>query len=164
MVATFAHTGGLTGAEVGVAAGTAFLNQKLLTALFGEAAVVEMVRRAKDRLDEALRATFDEERGRFERCCVPAAADLAGDCRRPARGGGSRGGADRRTTGGAVTAGGWRLDRLSEAIVAASRAPRLGVADAEAVGRASRRRASAFPRTCTSSRSSAAPASASRAC
>ena len=75
MVATFAHTGGLTGAEVGVAAGTAFLNQKLLTALFGEAAVVEMVRRARERLDTELRATFDEERARFE-ALVPPPADL----------------------------------------------------------------------------------------
>ena len=37
MLATFSHTGGLTGAEVGVAAATGFLNQKLLEALFGEA-------------------------------------------------------------------------------------------------------------------------------
>ena len=43
MLATFLHTGGLTGAEVGIAAATAFLNQKLLTALFGEAAMVEMI-------------------------------------------------------------------------------------------------------------------------
>jgi hypothetical protein len=73
MVATFAHTGGLTGAELGVAAGTAYLNQKLLTALFGEAAVVEMVRRARDRLDEALRLTFDEERARFDALLPPSA-------------------------------------------------------------------------------------------
>ena len=43
MLATFLHTGGLTGAEVGVAAATAFLNQKLLSALFGEAAMVELI-------------------------------------------------------------------------------------------------------------------------
>ena len=43
MLATFIHTAGLTGAEVGIAAGTAFLNQKLLGALFGEAAMVELV-------------------------------------------------------------------------------------------------------------------------
>ena len=50
MLATFIHTAGLTGAEVGIAAGTAFLNQKLLGALFGEAAMVELVARARDRL------------------------------------------------------------------------------------------------------------------
>ncbi len=65
MVATFAHTGGLTGAEVGVAAATAFLNQKLLSALFGEAAMVEMIQRAGARLDAALAETFAEERARF---------------------------------------------------------------------------------------------------
>jgi energy-coupling factor transporter ATP-binding protein EcfA2 len=67
MLGTFLHTGGLTGAEVGVAAATAFLNQKLLSALFGEAAMVELIGAAKRRLDEALAATFDEERARFDR-------------------------------------------------------------------------------------------------
>jgi len=67
MLGTFLHTGGLTGAEVGVAAATAFLNQKLLSALFGEAAMVELIGAAKRRLDEALAATFKEERARFDR-------------------------------------------------------------------------------------------------
>ncbi len=66
MLATFVHTAGLTGTEVGVAAATAFLNQKLLGALFGEAAMVELVARARQRLDDALVATFAEERQRFE--------------------------------------------------------------------------------------------------
>lgn len=67
MLGTFLHTGGLTGAEVGVAAATAFLNQKLLSALFGEAAMVELIAAARRRLDDALTATFDEERARFDR-------------------------------------------------------------------------------------------------
>lgn len=67
MLGTFLHTGGLTGAEVGVATATAFLNQKLLSALFGEAAMVELIGAAKRRLDEALQRTFDEERARFDR-------------------------------------------------------------------------------------------------
>jgi energy-coupling factor transporter ATP-binding protein EcfA2 len=66
MLATFVHTAGLTGTEVGVAAATAFVNQKLLGALFGEAAMVELISRARRRLDEALVETFDEERRRFE--------------------------------------------------------------------------------------------------
>lgn len=66
MLATFLHTGGLTGAELGVAAATAFLNQKLLYALFGEAAMVELVANARRRLDEALTTTFEEERSRFD--------------------------------------------------------------------------------------------------
>ncbi len=66
MLATFVHTAGLTGTEVGVAAATAFVNQKLLGALFGEAAMVELIARARKRLDDALVATFAEERARFE--------------------------------------------------------------------------------------------------
>lgn len=66
MLATFMHTGGLTGAEVGVAAATGVLNQKLLSALFGEAAMVELVADARRRLDAALVTTFDEERARFD--------------------------------------------------------------------------------------------------
>lgn len=66
MLATFAHTGGLTGAEVGITAATGFLNQKLLEALFGEAAMVEMVARARARLGEALEAAFANERERFD--------------------------------------------------------------------------------------------------
>ena len=66
MLATFAHTAGLTGAEVGVAAATAVLNQKLLEALFGEAALVEMIGRARQRLLDELAATFGEELARFE--------------------------------------------------------------------------------------------------
>ncbi len=79
MLATFAHTGGVTGAEVGVAAATAFLNQKLLEALFGEAALVEMIDGARSRLGVALAETFDEELGRYRRHVPDGAAlrDLA---------------------------------------------------------------------------------------
>ncbi|HEX5825055.1 MAG TPA: GTPase domain-containing protein [Candidatus Limnocylindrales bacterium] len=75
MLATFIHTAGLTGTEVGIAAGTAFLNQKLLGALFGEAAMVELIARARARLEASLAATFAEERVRFE-ALVPEPADL----------------------------------------------------------------------------------------
>jgi hypothetical protein len=66
MVATFAHTGGITGTEVGVAAATAFLNQKLLGALFGEAALVEMIQRARANLASVVDTTFAEEARRYE--------------------------------------------------------------------------------------------------
>ena len=66
MLASFLHTGGLTGAEIGVAAATAFLNQKLLAALFGEAAMAELVGDARQRLHDVLQTTFDEERVRFD--------------------------------------------------------------------------------------------------
>jgi len=71
MLATFIHTGGVTGAELGVAAATAFLNQKVLAALFGEAAMAELVAHARQRLDEALALTFDEERARFDALLPP---------------------------------------------------------------------------------------------
>ncbi len=76
MLATFIHTAGLTGTEVGIAAGTAFLNQKLLGALFGEAAMVELIQRARERLDATLAASFAEEQARFDRL-VTEPADLA---------------------------------------------------------------------------------------
>ena len=74
MLASFLHTGGLTGAEIGVAAATAFLNQKLLSALFGEAAMTELVADARGRLQEVLRTTFEEERARFDVLLPPDGA------------------------------------------------------------------------------------------
>jgi energy-coupling factor transporter ATP-binding protein EcfA2 len=83
MLATFSHTGGLTGAEVGVAAATGFLNQKLLSALFGEAALVEMIQRARQRLVELLGDTFRDELARFDTLVADPAAlrGLAGELR-----------------------------------------------------------------------------------
>jgi len=66
MLATFSQTGGLTGAEVGVAAATGYVNQKLLSALFGEAALVEMIQRARKRLVDLLGDTFRDELARFD--------------------------------------------------------------------------------------------------
>jgi energy-coupling factor transporter ATP-binding protein EcfA2 len=83
MLATFIHTGGLTGTEVGVAAATAFINQKLLSALFGEAAMTELIANARRSLDQALAATLIEERRRFEQL-LPKPEELtrlAGDLR-----------------------------------------------------------------------------------
>ena len=71
MLASFLHTGGLTGAEIGVAAATAFLNQKLLAALFGEAAMAELVGDARQRLQDVLHTTFEEERVRFDALLPP---------------------------------------------------------------------------------------------
>jgi hypothetical protein len=79
MLATFAHTGGITGTEAGIVAATGFLNQKLLEALFGEAALVEMISRARSNLDTALGTSFAEEQARYERLVPdgPALRDLA---------------------------------------------------------------------------------------
>ncbi len=66
MLGVFAHTGGITGAEAGIAAATAYLNQKLMNALFGEAAVQEMIEHAKHDLSDRLRELLDDERRRFD--------------------------------------------------------------------------------------------------
>ncbi len=66
ILTVFVHTGGLTGAEVGITAATAVVNQKLLEALFGEANVAAFVTQGRDRLAALLDAAFDDERRRFE--------------------------------------------------------------------------------------------------
>ena len=77
MLGVFAATGGVTGAEVGIAAATAFLNQKLMNALFGEAAVQEMIEHAREDLMERLRDLMDGERSRFERLVTDGATERA---------------------------------------------------------------------------------------
>jgi hypothetical protein len=66
MLAVFAHTAGLTGTEFGIAAGTAFLNQKLLEALFGERAMEQLIENARTRLDALFTSLFAGERERFD--------------------------------------------------------------------------------------------------
>ncbi|HET8567485.1 MAG TPA: GTPase [Candidatus Limnocylindria bacterium] len=66
MLGVFVHTAGVTGAEVGVAAATGFLNQKLLEALFGQAVMTELVDRARADLHTVLRDAFAAERARSE--------------------------------------------------------------------------------------------------
>jgi energy-coupling factor transporter ATP-binding protein EcfA2 len=75
MLASFIHTAGLTGAELGIAAGTAFLNHRLLSALFGEAAMTELIARARSRLGDQLAATFEEDEARFT-ALLPSPAAL----------------------------------------------------------------------------------------
>ncbi|TMC57339.1 MAG: GTPase domain-containing protein, partial [Chloroflexi bacterium] len=83
MLAVFAHTAGLTGTELGIAAGTAFVNQKLLEAIFGERAMDELVAQAGRRLDEGLEAIFARDRKRFDDLVADATAlrQLAQDLR-----------------------------------------------------------------------------------
>jgi hypothetical protein len=66
VLAVFVHTGGLTGAEVGITAATAVVNQKLLEAIFGEANVAAFVADARGDLRQLLDRAFVDERGRFE--------------------------------------------------------------------------------------------------
>lgn len=79
MLGVFVHTAGITGAEVGIAAGTAFLNQKLLEALFGERAMEQLIEQARLRLDALLTSLFANERERFEALATKPATlrDLA---------------------------------------------------------------------------------------
>jgi predicted GTPase len=65
MVVVFANTAGLTGAEVGIAGGSAVLGQKLLEAVFGDQALRSLCERARRRLDTRIRALLDEERHRY---------------------------------------------------------------------------------------------------
>jgi len=74
MLGVFVHTAGLTGTEVGIAAGTAFLNQKLLEAIFGEGAMGELIGNARARLEALLTTLFEDERKRFETLVPPPEA------------------------------------------------------------------------------------------
>jgi GTPase SAR1 family protein len=65
MLVSFAHTGGLTGAEVGIAGGTSVLAQRVLEAVFGDQAVREMATRARRALLERVDGLYAVERGRF---------------------------------------------------------------------------------------------------
>ncbi|MFD1859068.1 ABC transporter [Aeromicrobium camelliae] len=67
MVAVFAGTGGITGAEVGIAGGTAVVAQKLLQAVFGDQAVRDLADRAAADLSARFEALFAEEADRFRR-------------------------------------------------------------------------------------------------
>ncbi|HEV8534934.1 MAG TPA: GTPase domain-containing protein [Candidatus Limnocylindria bacterium] len=83
MVGVFAHTAGVTGTEIGIVAATGFLNQKLLQAIFGEAAMREMIAGARERLEALLADEFARERARFEALVADPAElrALAGDLR-----------------------------------------------------------------------------------
>ena len=99
MIAVFASTGGLTGAEVVVAGGTSALGQKVLEAIFGDQAVRSLAARARERLMERVERLMAGEADRYRA--------LLGRSRRPRppqRA--ARGAAGRR--GGAVSGGGAR--------------------------------------------------------
>jgi energy-coupling factor transporter ATP-binding protein EcfA2 len=80
MIAVFASTGGLTGAEVVVAGGTSALGQKVLEAIFGDQAVRALAARAREQLLTRVRVLLDEEAGRFQRVLEPL-APRAGELR-----------------------------------------------------------------------------------
>lgn len=87
ILAVFVHTGGLTGAEVGITAATAVVNQKLLEAIFGEANVTAFTSRARSALAALLDEAFDRERERYAAALdgLGTAAELAETLRASAR-------------------------------------------------------------------------------
>ncbi len=65
MVVIFTSTAGLTGAEVGVAGGTAVMGQKILEAVFGDQAVRSLAETARQDLHRRVEELFLQERQRF---------------------------------------------------------------------------------------------------
>lgn len=61
MVVVFSSTAGLSGAEIGIAGGTALLAQKVLEATFGDDAVRSLTREAQTRLEERLGYLLDAD-------------------------------------------------------------------------------------------------------
>jgi hypothetical protein len=65
MLVIFANTGGLTGAEVGVAGGTTVVAQKLLESIFGDASVRALATQSRDDLDARVQGMLAAELARF---------------------------------------------------------------------------------------------------
>ncbi len=65
MIMLFASTGGITGGEVVIGAGTAGLSQTLLTAIFGEQAVRDLADEARRLLVERVAGLLDTDANRF---------------------------------------------------------------------------------------------------
>ena len=75
MLAVFAHTGGLTGAEVVVAGGTSALSQKLLEAIFGDQAVRTLAAQAREDLFARVERLLREDAARFDSLLDEAAPE-----------------------------------------------------------------------------------------
>jgi len=66
MVGVFAHTGGLTGAEVVIAGGSSAVGQKLLEALLGDQAVRRLTDEARRDLERRVAVLVGAEAARFD--------------------------------------------------------------------------------------------------
>jgi energy-coupling factor transporter ATP-binding protein EcfA2 len=75
MLAVFAHTGGLTGAEVVVAGGTSALSQKVLEAIFGDQAVRALAAQAREDLFARVERLLRDEAARFDALLDEAAPE-----------------------------------------------------------------------------------------
>lgn len=67
MILVFSQTGGLVGAEIGIAGGTAVLAQRVLEAVFGDDAVRRLSKQAKQQLDDRVQGLMAMELARFEK-------------------------------------------------------------------------------------------------
>jgi hypothetical protein len=65
MVAVFASTAGLSGAEVVIAGGTTAVGQRVMEAVFGDAAVRQLAAQARDDLDRRADELLRDEEDRF---------------------------------------------------------------------------------------------------
>ncbi len=65
MIVVFASTAGVTGAEVGIAGGSAVIGQKLLEAVFGDQAVRRLAANARKDLNRRVTELLDTERRRY---------------------------------------------------------------------------------------------------
>ena len=65
MIVVFAHTAGLTGAEAGIAGGSAVLGQKLLEAVFGDQAVRRLADQARQDLEARVEVLYAAEAARY---------------------------------------------------------------------------------------------------
>ena len=78
MLAVFASTGGLTGAEIVVAGGTSAAGQKLLEAIFGDQAVRTLAARARTDLLERVDRLLAQEAERYRALLAPVAPEPEG--------------------------------------------------------------------------------------
>ncbi len=75
MILVFSQTGGLVGAEIGVAGGTAVLAQRVLEGVFGDQAVRRLAEKAKQDLDERVQNLMAEELMRYHRVLQASTVD-----------------------------------------------------------------------------------------
>lgn len=76
MIVVFASTGGLTGAEIGIAGGSAVLAQRLLEAVFGDEAVRQLTADARTRLAVRVQGVLDGDARRFRARLADVAPDV----------------------------------------------------------------------------------------
>lgn len=79
MLIAFSATYGLSGAEVGIAGGSAVLAQRLLEALFGDQAVRALSLRARSLLLEATGELYEQEKSRYEQVLDDGAGAIRED-------------------------------------------------------------------------------------